>query len=119
MNDLQNRGLPNLLRSDDLLIRDQFNVRKLLVVATATGKVCINDAYQFMQFYLVSSPCVFLFFFFSDSCMVLIVIPVMSFGRGLFQILPPSKMAVFHFISFAPPLILRYLLSLSLSVSLW
>ena len=38
--DLQNRGLPNLLLSeDDLVVRDQFNIRKLLVVATATGKV--------------------------------------------------------------------------------
>ena len=40
--DLQNRGLPTLLVADDDddLIRDQFNVRKLLVVATETGKVC-------------------------------------------------------------------------------
>ena len=42
--DLQNRGLPTLLVADDNddLIRDQFNVRKLLVVATETGKVHVT-----------------------------------------------------------------------------
>jgi hypothetical protein len=37
--DLRNRGLPNLLVSEDDLVRDQFNIKKLLVIATATGKL--------------------------------------------------------------------------------
>ena len=43
---LQSRGLPNLLLSSDELTRDQFNTRKMIVVATETGKVHIHVYYS-------------------------------------------------------------------------